>query len=157
MFGYFSSPSLCCMRIRKRMRIHENLFTVGKRTSPHVYSTAHVYSISTCLLYLHMSTLPPHVYSTSTCLLYLHISTLPPNVYNTSESLLYLHMSNLPPHVHSISKCLLYLHISTLLPHVYYTSTCVRYLHMCILYPREADFPEDYSGRLCSAQAALAR
>jgi len=26
-----------------------------------------------------------------------------------------------------------------------------------ILYPREADFPEDYSGRLCSAQEALAR
>jgi len=26
-----------------------------------------------------------------------------------------------------------------------------------ILYPREAHFPEDYSGRLCSAQEALAR
>jgi len=26
-----------------------------------------------------------------------------------------------------------------------------------ILYPREADFPEEYSGRLCSAQEALAR
>jgi len=26
-----------------------------------------------------------------------------------------------------------------------------------ILYPREADFPEEYSGRLYSAQEALAR
>jgi len=26
-----------------------------------------------------------------------------------------------------------------------------------ILYPHEADFPEEYSGRLCSAQEALAR
>jgi len=26
-----------------------------------------------------------------------------------------------------------------------------------ILYPRKADFPEDYSDRLCSAQEALAR
>jgi len=26
-----------------------------------------------------------------------------------------------------------------------------------ILYPGETDFPEEYSGRLCSAQEALAR
>jgi len=26
-----------------------------------------------------------------------------------------------------------------------------------LFFPREADFPEDYSGRLCSAQEALAR
>jgi len=35
---------------------------------------------STCLLYLHVSTLPLHFYSTSTCLLYLHVSILPPHV-----------------------------------------------------------------------------
>jgi len=54
---------------------HENLFTVGKRTSPHLYST------STCLPYLHMSILLLHIYSTSTCLLYIHMSTLSLYVY----------------------------------------------------------------------------
>jgi len=63
---------------RKRIRIHENLFTVGKRTSPHVYST------STCLLYFHMSILLPHVYSTSTFIFYFHVSTLSAYVYSTS-------------------------------------------------------------------------
>ena len=59
----------------KRMRIHENLFTVGKRTSPHLYST------STCLLCLYKSTLPPYVYYTSTYLLYIHMSTSSLYVY----------------------------------------------------------------------------
>jgi len=96
---------------RKRMRIHENLFTVGKRTSPHVYST------STCLLYFHMSTLLPHVYSTSTCLLYFHMSTLLPHVYSTS-------------HIYSPSTCLLYLRMSTLPAYVYSTCTYPLYIHM---------------------------
>jgi len=48
-FGYFSSWSLCYMRTRKRRRIHENLLTVGKRTSLPWYSTCmclhHIYGI----------------------------------------------------------------------------------------------------------------
>ena len=76
-FGYFSSRSLCYMRIRKRRRIHDILLTVGKRTSLPSYST------SMCLPYFHVSTLPPHVYPTSTCLLYLHMLTSSLYVYHS--------------------------------------------------------------------------
>jgi len=149
-----SSLSLCYMRIRKRKKIHENLLTVGKRTSLPWYSTCmclhylyvsthlhlstlhpHVYSISTCPLYIHMSTLYPHVYSISTCLLYIHMYTLHPHVYSTSTRLLYIHMSTLYPHVYSTSKCLLYIHVSTPHPYVYSTSTCMHYIHMSTLHP----------------------
>jgi len=53
-------------------------------TSIRVYPSAHVYSIYTCLLYIHMSMLPPHVYSIYTCLLDLYTSTLHSHVYPTS-------------------------------------------------------------------------
>ena len=99
-FEYFSSRSLCYMRIRKRRRIHENLLTVGKRTSLPWYSTCmclhHVYGIYSTyvsLYHIYVSTPhlyvypPPRVYSTFTCLLYIH-------VYPISTCLPYLYISN---------------------------------------------------------------
>jgi len=119
-FGYFSSSSLCYMRIRKRMRNHANLFTVGKRTSPHVYSTC------TCLLYLHMSTL-----------LYHHMSTL-----------LYLHMSTLPPHVCSFSICLLYINMLTSSLYVYTSFTYPIQFRIHVEFENENTFALELPQRL---------
>jgi len=117
-FGYFSSQSLCYMRIRKRKRNHENLLTVGKRTSLPWYSTCmclhHVYGIySTCMSIPHIcDSIPPlRVYTMSTCLHHVCVSTPPLRVYTTSICLPH-------PRVYSTSTCP-FTYMSTPSPRVY--------------------------------------
>ena len=65
-----------------------------------VYPMSMCLPISTCLPYIHTSTLHPYVDSTSICLLHLHMSTLPPHVYQF-------------PYLYTTSICIHHLYMST--------------------------------------------
>ena len=90
-----------------------------------------VYTTSTCLHHLYMSTnstcLP-----TPTCLLYIHMSTPSLRVYNSFTyviSFYHLYVSTPPLRVYTTSTCLHHLYMSTnstCLP----TPTCLLYIHM---------------------------
>ena len=118
-FGYFSSRSLCYMRIRKYKNVR----------LPHLYMSIPL----VCLPHLYASTPLIRVYTTYTCLYHICVSTPHLRVYQLLYVSTHLHMSTRFIHVYYTSTCLCYLHMSTRFIHVYSTFTCLPHLYVYTL------------------------